>query len=516
MNDNSVDISQLALDRTVPDSAPSRGRKWGLRYGIPLAILAGFLILLGAAAGKQWMPRQEVTVLPVLVKRGEVQQTGTPLFQAPGWIEPRPIASSVAALAPGVIDELLVVEGELIEKNQPIARLISIDSELAVEQAEAKKAIREGELARAKAERDAAKIRLHRPAHLQADVADAESQLAKAKTELAKLPFLIAAAEGDLQYAEKTWEGRRDAEGAIAGRLVQQAANAYATAQAIRDELLQREPYLQREIQALENKLKAARERLTLLVEEKRQLEEAEAKVSTSAALLRESVLLLRQANLAMDRSVVRAPMNGRVLRLIASPGSRVMGMDANAGQNSSTVIEMYDPNRLQVRADVRLEDVPMVTRGQGVEVKTASSAAVILGRVLQVTSTASVQKNTLEVKVELLEPPENVRPEMLVTATFLAPESPGGDQGSAEIERLFVPESLLAARDADNGFWVVDEKDQAAFRTVESGQTGADGLMEVVSGLRLTDKLIVSGRDGLKPGMPLTVLGEDRALGFK
>lgn len=32
-----------------------------------------------------------------------------------------------------------------------------------------------------------------------------------------------------------------------------------------------------------------------------------------------------------------------------------------STGLDSSIVIEMYDPNRLQIRADVRLEDVAMV-----------------------------------------------------------------------------------------------------------------------------------------------------------
>ena len=165
-------------------------------------------------------------------------------------------------------------------------------------------------------------------------------------------------------------------------------------------------------------------QQLELLVEETRQLQEAKAKVASSAAIRDEAKLHLRQAELTLERTTVRAPMNGRILRLVASPGQRVMGLDANAGQSSSTVVEMYDPTRLQVRADVRLEDVPMVMPGAPVEIETASSGSVIQGRVLQTTSSANIQKNTLEVKVELIDPPPTVSPEMLVTATFLAPKT--------------------------------------------------------------------------------------------
>jgi hypothetical protein len=83
----------------------------------------------------------------------------------------------------------------------------------------------------------------------------------------------------------------------------------------------------------------------------------------------------------------------------------------------------MYEPSRLQVRADVRLEDVSRVIPGAPVEIETAAVQGVVKGRVLQSTSTANVQKNTLEVKVELLDPPEALSPEMLVKASFLAPE---------------------------------------------------------------------------------------------
>ena len=106
-----LDLSQLALDRSPEDTAKSnrpRRKRWVTRYVLPIGILLGFLALLGAAAGRRLLPQPSVTVLPVIVKRAEVQQAGTTLFQSPGWIEPRPTAISVAALAPGVIEELLV------------------------------------------------------------------------------------------------------------------------------------------------------------------------------------------------------------------------------------------------------------------------------------------------------------------------------------------------------------------------------------------------------------------------
>tara|TARA_R110002049_G_scaffold50370_1_gene142922 strand:+ start:1905 stop:3464 length:1560 start_codon:yes stop_codon:yes gene_type:complete len=519
MSDSKLDLSQLALDRspTGESSAQSvRPRRWFSRYVLPIGILLGFIALLGAATGRQLLPAHNVTVTPVIVKRSAVQQAGSTLFQAPGWIEPRPTAIAIASLAPGVIEELLVVEGQFVQENEAIATLISIDAKLDVEQAKNSLAIHEAELNRAKAERDAAQIRLDNPVHLQVQLSDAQSALARAQTELAKLPFLIEASEANAKFARSSMERRRAARDAIAGRVLQESESEHAAAHATLQELRQRGPNLQKEVKALQDKVDAIEKQLDLLVEETRQLNEAEAKVQSAIALRDDASLRVRQAELMLERNIIRAPMNGRILRLIASPGTRVMGLDATAGQSSSTVVEMYDPARLQVRADVRLEDVPMVTRGQPVEIETASSANVIQGRVLQTTSSANIQKNTLEVKIELIEPPSTVSPEMLVTATFLAPPTATPSTESTETERMFVPKSLIQSGDDGDFVWIVDAEELARQRSVETATAGADGLIEIKSGLRPTDKLITGGREGLKSGSQVIVTGDDQVLGFK
>lgn len=518
MSQTQLDLSQLALERSpVNESAAKspRPRRWFSRYVVPLGILFGFVALLGGAAGRQWVASQPVTVVPVIVKRGVVEQAGATLFQSPGWIEPRPTAIAIASLAPGVIEELLVVEGQSVEKEEPIARLISIDAELELEQAKNSLAIREGELNRAKAERDAAQIRVDHPVHLQERLAEAKSQLAKVETELAKVPFLIEAAQANVEFTRDAMQQRRAAQDAIAGRVLQQSVNSHASAKANLQELRQRGPNLRREVDALQEKVHAIEEQLRLLVEETRQLHEADAKVQASTALRDEAELRVRQAELRLRRNTIRAPMDGRILQLIAAPGTRVMGLDTNAGQSSSTVVQMYNPERLQVRADVRLEDVPMVTRGQPVEIETASSSETIEGRVLQVTSSANIQKNTLEVKVELIQPPPSVRPEMLVTATFLAPTVEQPDEGSEQSERMFVPSELVHSSDSQDFVWIVDANQTARRRAVTLGAEDTDGLVEVQSGLRVTDKLIVNGAEEIEQGDPVRVTADDPSLGI-
>ncbi|MCA9038324.1 MAG: HlyD family efflux transporter periplasmic adaptor subunit [Planctomycetaceae bacterium] len=517
MSDTQLDLRNLAINRShsSTNGKPRRRRRL-LRYVLPLGILAGFVGLIVAASGRQFLPGTSVTVVPVIVQRSEIQKAGRALFQAAGWIEPRPTSVSVPALAPGVIEELLVVEGQEVKRGETIARLISVDAEIAVEQARASLALSEGELQRAQVELKAAESRLNNPLHLKAPLSEARSLLAKTITDSQKLPFVIRAAEATVDFTRRSFEGKRNAGESIPQVVVLQSERDYLTARAELEELQTRAPNLKREIEALQEKVQALEEQLGLLIEEHRQVGEARAKVNSATAACDDAGLRLRQAELTLQRMQICAPMDGRVLRLLASPGTRMMGLEQTAGQNSSTVVEMYDPARLQVRADVRLEDVPLVTPGAPVEIKTASSFHPINGTVLQSTSTANIQKNTLEVKVELIDPPSTVRPEMLVTATFLAPRSNTPPELPLETDRIFVPRQLVSSNDSGSMVWVVDENNQANLRTVTLGGDGRNGLVEVTAGLNETDKLIASATSELNPGETVVIREEDPMIGVE
>jgi HlyD family secretion protein len=511
-----VDLSKLKRSQDSPTdrSRLSPRYRWITRVVIPVAIVGGFVCLMLVTAGTHFLPRQSVTVLPVLVGESQATQSDVAIFQAAGWVEPRPQAIAIAALAPGVVDELLVVEGQLVEMDEPVARLHTKDAELILRQSKANLSLRQGELERCQAELRAAVSRFEQPVHLEVLLSDAQGLLARSRSELASLPFLTESAQSKEAFAKINLEGKLVAKDAISGRIVQQAQAEYATAKATLDELLQRRPFLQREVDALESKVAGVETQLRLLIEEKRQLEEARAKVNSATAIVEEAQIQVEQAELNLNRMVVTAPHCGRILRVIVSRGARVMGLEANASQSSSTIAFMYDPSKLQVRADVRLEDVPKLRNGQRVEIKTASAPEVIQGRVLQATSSANIQKNTLEVKVELIEPPVNVTPEMLVTATFYSLASAETTPSTKSAVRMLVPKQLINTGDTGNFVWTVDERQRAIRKTIALGNPSSGELSEVVSGLNLTDKLIVQGREALTEGLPLKIMGEDTTLG--
>jgi hypothetical protein len=133
----------------------------------------------------------------------------------------------------------------------------------------------------------------------------------------------------------------------------------------------------------------------------------------------------------------------------------------------------------------------------------------------LQATSSANIQKNTLEVKVELIDPPPSITPEMLVTATFFSPQSLEIASQSKSTMRILVPKLLVDTTDSGTFVWTVDERQRATRKTLVLGKQTSSELTEVISGLNPTDKLIVQGRETITEGARLKIIGEDQNLGI-
>ena len=204
-----VDLRQLAVDRNPPARKAARDwRRVTARYVLPSLLILGFAALVGWSARNVLFPPRSVSVVPVLATTAAVEPAGTTLFQAAGWIEPRPTPIRVAALAPGVVESLLVVEDQYVSVGEPIAELIKRDAELEIARAEANLSLRKAELDEAEAAHQAAKIRFEQPVHLKAAVSEAQSLLAKTETELQNLPFQIRRAEADLKALRQEYESK--------------------------------------------------------------------------------------------------------------------------------------------------------------------------------------------------------------------------------------------------------------------------------------------------------------------
>ncbi len=507
-----VDLQQLAIEREVPVAQSVRLRTHLLtRYVLPLALLLGFAAILGWAAWDLIFPPRPVTVIPVMATQAKVQQAGTTLFQAAGWIEPRPTPVRAPALAAGVVEQLLVVEDQPVEAGQPIAHLVRDDAQLSYEFALADQSLKEAELEQAKATHTAAMTRFEQPVHLAALVRQAEVALAGTQTMLNNLPFELRSAEARLKFAELDFQGKSSAKSALPGRTVDQASADLEAAQSAVESIRARKTSLLAEKQALSERRDALSTQLELLADEIQARDEAAAMVKAASAKVEQARVRAAEAKLQLDRMTVRAPVAGRVYQLLGEPGTRVSSNNSGNHPNydSSTVVTLYRPKSLQVRVDVRFEDLPRVQLNQPARIANPALAEPLVGRVLFISSEADIQKNTLEVKVAIEDPPAVCKPAMLMDVTFLAPSEPQEKSESTDPLRLFVPRQLVLQAEQGSYVWLADRRTHVAHRQfVETGAVGADGMIEITRGLTVASRLIASS-EGLEEGTRIRVTGE-------
>ncbi|MBC8354405.1 MAG: HlyD family efflux transporter periplasmic adaptor subunit [Planctomycetes bacterium] len=509
-----VDLRELAIDRGGAGQPTLRTRRHLLtRYVLPIVLVCGFLALVAWASRDLVFPPTAVTVVPVFSTAAGVQQEGTPLFKAAGWIEPRPTPIRVAALAPGVVEKLLVVEDQSVKSGDPIAELVKDDARLAHDRALADLDLRQAERDEAKAAHIAAETRFNQPVHLEAVLREAEAPLAKIETLLQNLPFEIRRAEADYDAMQKDYDGKLAAKGVVAGIEIDIAKSKADAAKALAEELRDRAESLKKERLALSQRRDALKTQLELLVDETKARDEAEANVKAATSRITQASVVVAEAKLRLDRMTIVAPIDGRVFQLIAHPGARIgSGMTQMTGHDGSTVVTMYRPDKLQVRVDVRFENIPQVSLNQPVEIDNPALTSSLTGRVLFVSSEADIQKNTLQVKVDILNPPPVFKPEMLVDVTFLSRESKDKSQEPENrVVRIFVPQHLIHSDGGDSYVWLADQSEQVARKQiVANGSVDQSGRVEVLRGLTVSSRLIASGTDGLSDGARIRITGEE------
>lgn len=422
-------------------------RRWPAHIIISCVVLASMVALLAITARGSITPARSVIVRPVLLAPQSHQdhtpasdtatspQRSTTTVQAPGWLEAEPFYIACTALADGVVAEVLVLEGDRVEAGQLVARLVSEDAELALARAQAQLASEEARLASAQAEVTAARADWENPVERDRAVASTHASLAEARAELARLPDLIREQTAVLERLREELQRSRDALSSQAATdieviiLEKQVSAQAAATEALRAD----EQILSARIDRLTSEARAADRNAELRITERRALDVALANEQHARAAVALATAARDEARLRLDRMRIHAPIAGFVQRRLKVPGDKVMlAMD---DPHSSHILHLYDPSRLQVRVDVPLADAANVFVDQRCEIVVdVLPDQTFAGRVLRITHEADIQKNTLQVKVQIIDPSPLLRPEMLARVKFLpgAGGSASPTQGAA------------------------------------------------------------------------------------
>jgi RND family efflux transporter MFP subunit len=470
--------------------------RWRTRVLLPAALLGVFGSLLAYAARGALLTATDVRVVPVVLQATQrAPAGGSVVAQATGWVEPDPYPIAASALTDGVVREVLVLEGDRVEAGQAVAQLVDEDAQLSLAAAEA-------ELARAQASLSAAQEAWDNPVDRQEAVATSQARLAEAEAELSALGPLIEAEEARTQELATVLEQIEQAHrgGAATQTELITAQQQLASQRGRLEATKARRPVLEAQLARAAAGLAAAQENRRLRIEESGAL--AVAKAESMLAEARRD-----EARLRLERTTVRSPAAGVVMTRHVEIGAKVMqGSDMPL---SATIVRLYDPRKLQVRADVPLADAAKVGVGMEAQViVTVLPDRVFQGRVTRVVNEADVARNTLQVKVAIIDSDPQLKPEMLARVRFLAPVENVSSPGEATALATFIPESFVFQHGGGPAVLIVDRRaNTAALRHVELGGGRRDGWVEIASGLAPGDQVIAD--TSIDDGQRIRVVGE-------
>jgi RND family efflux transporter MFP subunit len=410
-----------------------------------LAIIAGFAVLFLALFRDRLLPAPDVKVAIVLATVSDtsaIPQTSSAgmLFQASGWIEPDPLPIKATSLVDGIVETVNVLAGQTVKKGETLATLISDDARLAL----------------ATAQQNHDTLRSTRDAHL-----------------------------GAIDSARKKLDG----------------AQAMAkSAETLRDEATDRLTRFERmtsraipEQEIVSARLRVAREEAQLSVaaaltaEAGAEIEQLKLETQVKENEIRAAAIEVEKAKLALSRTVITAPIDGRVLRLLAAPGQKKMLQDND--MESSTIAIIYHPAKLQVRVDVPLADAAGLQIGQTAKIRCSLLPDKMFeGVVTRITGEADLQRNTLQAKVSITNPADQLRPEMLCRVEFLGNASTGPTTQQAVT--TWIPEAAAS----DGIAWVCDpESKRVSKRDISKSPETRDGFIRISDGLRPGEWVVLS-----------------------
>lgn len=213
----------------------------------------------------------------------------------------------------------------------------------------------------------------------------------------------------------------------------------------------------------------------------------------------------LQRARLDREFADINAPISGIAGRLAVTPGNYVSG--GNAGADILTTIVPHHPIYCFFEVDERrvLQFTRLYFKGQAggregerptVEIAVSDSDEFEFTGTINF-SENQLDPNTATLQIRALVENEN---EFLTPGLFARVRGKVGEPR----ERLLVRDSALGFDQSKRFAWVLNKDNTAARRYVEVGTLHEGGMRVIEKGLTTEDRIIVSGIQLLRPGVPL------------
>ncbi|HJZ78903.1 MAG TPA: efflux RND transporter periplasmic adaptor subunit, partial [Pyrinomonadaceae bacterium] len=220
--------------------------------------------------------------------------------------------------------------------------------------------------------------------------------------------------------------------------------------------------------------------------------------ISAAAAQVKQMQSALDYANTQLAATEIKAPVGGTVLERIVERGEMVTPSAMGESGARTSVVSLADLNDLQIELDISQQDFARLKMGQRAEIiPEAFQNLKYSGFIAEIAPEANRAKATVQVKVKVENPDEQLRPEMNARVNFLT-DAVGPENGKAAA-RVLVPKAAVVHRDGSDFVFVV-KGNRVEQRVVRVGDLTGD-FYHVMEGLSGGESTAVTGVDKLRDG---------------
>jgi HlyD family secretion protein len=204
-----------------------------------------------------------------------------------------------------------------------------------------------------------------------------------------------------------------------------------------------------------------------------------------------------------LDATVIRAPITGTILDRSVEKGELLTGQFASAAR---PVFSMADLKDLQVELDIAQDDFARLgPKQRGIMTVDAFPDRKYDGVVAEISPEANRQKATVQLKVQVLNPDEYLRPEMNATVKFIADEPAKATTNSGPAG-VFVPATAIRDQ-AGKKIVLIVFKGKLLQREVRITAQRSGGSL--VNGLNGGEDVVTAGPSDLKDGDKIKIKGQ-------
>jgi RND family efflux transporter MFP subunit len=227
-------------------------------------------------------------------------------------------------------------------------------------------------------------------------------------------------------------------------------------------------------------------------------IDTARATVDGAQAAVRADEAAVQAAEVALGYDVVRAPLAGRTGVIAVNPGALVSPTGA-----ALVTISRIDP--VNVQFTVPESDVASLLKGlaAGAPVRVMSGADTLEGRLVFVDNAIDAGTGTIKAKAQFTNAKQLLWPGQFVRVRLTLRTLEGA---------VVVPQAAVIQRGNDRGVYVVGADRVAQWRVITLVQPDGDSV--ALQGVREGERVVVDGKQNVRPGTPVREAGAGAGAG--